>query len=110
MADLAGEQGHHDHERRWSRLVADLGEARAELETTPDGRTTIEELMTDPRPLVRLWSASAVLRWDEDRARPTLEAIREEPVRYDLLSIRAKHTLLEYDAGRLSADGDLPGT
>jgi hypothetical protein len=109
MAALAGERGHRSNERRWERLVDELGTARAELDSSADGRAAIEELMADPRPTVRLWSAAAVLFWDEAQARPTLEAIREEPIRYDLLSITAKHTLLEYDAGRLSPGDALPG-
>lgn len=111
MAELSGEQGHHpENARRWKRLVDALGGARSELETSPDGRSTIEGLMTDPKPTVRLWSAAAVLFWDEAAARPTLEEIREEPIRYGLHSITAKHTLLAYDAGRLSPGEDLPGS
>jgi hypothetical protein len=109
MADLVGEQGHTDNERRWSRLVGELQDARAELQPTADGRAAIAGLMTDARPTVRLWSAAAVLFWDEALARPTLEELRESPARYGLHSITAKHTLLEYDAGRLSADEPLPG-
>jgi hypothetical protein len=110
MADLAGEQGHTDNERRWQRLVGELYEARAELESSADGRSAVADLMTDPRPTVRLWSAASVLFWDEKRARPTLVEIREAPGKYGLHSITAKHTLLEYDAGRLSPDDPLPGS
>ena len=110
MADLSGEQGHSGNERRWTRLVDELGDARAELDSSAEGRAAIAELMSDPRPTVRLWSAAAVLFWDEGEARPTLEAIREEPIRYGLHSITAKHTLLEYDAGRLSPGDVLPGS
>jgi hypothetical protein len=110
MADLAGEQGHADNERRWQRLVGELHAARAELETSDDNRSAIAELMNDERTTVRLWSAASVLFWDEARARPTLEAIRESPGSYGLHSITAKHTLLEYDAGRLSPDDALPGS
>ena len=110
MADLAGDQGNPTNERRWQRLVDQLGAARAELDTSAGGRAAIEELMADPRPTVRLWSAAAVLFWDDDSARPTLEAIREEPIRYGLHSISAKQTLLAYDAGRLAPGDALPGT
>ena len=110
MADLAGEQGHTDNERRWQRLVGELYEARAELESSADGRSAVADLMTDPRPTVRLWSAASVLFWDEEQARPTLVEIREAPGKYGLHSITAKHTLLEYDAGRLSPDDPLPGS
>ena len=110
MAHLAGEQGHTDNERRWSRLVGELQDARAELEASAEGRAAIAGLMADTRPTVRLWSAAAVLFWDEASARPTLEALRESPIRYGLHSITAKHTLLEYDAGRLSPNDALPGS
>lgn len=110
MADLVGEQGHTDNERRWQRLVGDLNDARAELEKSAAGRSSIAELMSDTRPTVRLWSAAAVLFWDADAARQTLVEIREAPVRYGLHSITAKHTLLEYDAGRLSPGDPLPGS
>jgi hypothetical protein len=66
--------------------------------------------MADPRPAVRLWAAGAVLFWDPDAARSTLVSIRDFPLQYDLHSITAKHTLLEFDAGTLDADGRLPGT
>jgi hypothetical protein len=110
MADLAGEQGHTDNERRWTRLVDDLHEARAELESSAEGRSAIAELMGDARATVRLWSAAAVLFWDEPQARPVLVEIREAPGKYGLHSITAKHTLLHYDAGRLSPDDALPGS
>lgn len=110
MADLAGEQGHTDNERRWLRLVGELHGARAELEASADGRAAIAGLMTDPRTTVRLWAAASVLFWDEHQARPALEEIREAPGKYGLHSITAKHTLLEYDAGRLSPDDALPGS
>ena len=110
MADLVGEQGHTDNERRWNRLVGELQNARAELEASADGRAAIAGLMTDTRPTVRLWSAASVLFWDEALARPTLEELRESPIRYGLHSITAKHTLMEYDAGRLSPDDALPGS
>ena len=109
MADLVGEQGHTDNERRWSRLVGELHDARAELDASADGRAAIAGMLTDTRPTVRLWSAAAVLFWDEALARPALEELRESPGRYGLHSITAKHTLLEYDAGRLSPDDALPG-
>jgi hypothetical protein len=110
MAQLAGDQGNPDNERRWTKLVDQLRQARGELEASLDGHGVITDLMTDSRPTVRLWSAAAVLFWDEDQARPVIEQIREEPVRYGQHSIIAKHTLMEYDAGRLSPDEALPGS
>jgi len=110
MADLVGDQGHTDATRRWERLVGRLDAERVALEDSDEGRAAITALMGDARPTVRLWSAAAALFWDEKGARAVLEEIREEPGRYGLHSITAKHTLLEFDAGRLSPGGDLPGS
>jgi hypothetical protein len=110
MADLVGEEGHTEASRRWDRLVEQLADQRRVLQESPEGRDAIAAHLTDARPTVRLWSAAAVLFWDEDTARPVLVEIREEPVRYGLHSIMAKHTLLEYDAGRLTPDTILPGS
>jgi hypothetical protein len=91
MAELVGERGHTTNQRRWDRLV--------------------EQWLADqPRPAVRLWSAGAVLFWDPEAARATLTAIRDFPAQFDLHSITAKHTLLEFDAGTLERGGRLPGT
>jgi hypothetical protein len=109
MAELAGDQGHAANARRWQRLIDEQEVARAELADSAEGRAAIAQLMADPRTTVRLWSAAAVLFWDEDQARPVLEEIREEPIGYGLHSIIAKHTLLDYDAGNLSAGQRLPG-
>jgi hypothetical protein len=110
MADLVGDRGHTDNSRRWDRLVEAWLTERRELVATAEGRAAVTELMADPRPAVRLWSAAAVLFWDPDSARPVLVAIRDFPLDYDLHSITAKHTLLAFDAGELDPDGRLPGT
>jgi hypothetical protein len=110
MSDLVGESGHTSNTRRWGRLVGEWLADRRVLEQSEEGRTAIAALMGDPRPTVRLWSAAAVLFWDPDAARPVLTEIRDSPIRYDLHSITAKHTLLEFDAGRLARDAALPGT
>jgi len=110
MADLVGDQGHTDSTRRWGRLVEQLDDERRVLEDSDEGRAAITELMEDPRPTVRLWSAAAALFWDEPQARPALEKIRESPTRFGLHSITAKHTLLEFDAGRLTPGAALPGS
>ena len=110
MAELVGESGHTSHRRRWDRLVeAWLAEA-GELTKSDEGRAVVAELMADPRPAVRLWSAAAVLQWDPDAARPVLVAIRDFPLDFDLHSITAKHTLLDYDAGTLAPGTRLPGS
>jgi hypothetical protein len=36
--------------------------------------------------------------------------IRDQPIRYDLHSITAEHTLLDFDAGSAHRDARLPGT
>ncbi|HEX3932746.1 MAG TPA: hypothetical protein VHW64_18770 [Nocardioides sp.] len=110
MSDLVGDRGHIDNSRRWDRLVDEWLADRRELAGTAEGRAAVTELMGDPRPAVRLWSAAAVLSWDPDAARPVLVAIRDFPLDYDLHSITAKQTLLAFDAGELDPDGRLPGT
>lgn len=110
MADLVGERGHHDNPRRWNRLVDQWLADRRVLAETDEGRAAVAALMDDPRPAARLWSAAAVLFWDADAARPVLAEIRDQPLTYDLHSITAKHTLIEFDAGTLDRDARLPGT
>jgi hypothetical protein len=110
MADLVGERGHHDNPRRWGRLTGEWLAERRELVATEEGRTAIAGFLTDPRPAVRLWSAAAALFWDPDAARPVLAEIRDSPMTYDLHSIAAKHTLLDFDAGTFGDDDLLPGT
>jgi hypothetical protein len=51
-----------------------------------------------------------VLFWDAQAARPTLTEIRDSPMRYDLHSITAKHTLVAFDAGRLERGTALPAS
>jgi hypothetical protein len=104
MADLVGDRGHHDNSRRWNRLIEQWRADHRLLAETDEGRATMSGLMSDPRPVVRLWSATAVLFWDPDSARPVLGELRDSPATYDLHSITAKHTLLDFDAGTLEAD------
>ena len=110
MADLVGDRGHHDNQRRWSRLVDQWRTERRILAGTEEGRRSITALIDDPRPAVRLWSAASVLFWDPEAARPVLTEIRDAPMTYDLHSITAKQTLLAFEAGTLDEDGPLPGT
>lgn len=110
MSDLVGDQGHTTNTRRWDRLVGEWLSDRQVLEQSEEGRAAIVGLMADERPVARLWSAAAVLFWDADAARPVLAEIRDQPIRYDLHSITAKHTLLEFDAGTLDREARLPGT
>lgn len=110
MAELVGDRGHTSNQRRWDRLVDQWLADRRVLSESPEGRATVAALMDDPRVAVRLWTAGAVLFWDADAARPVLAAIRDFPLQYDLHSITAKHTLLDFDAGTLSPDERLPGT
>jgi hypothetical protein len=110
MAHLVGDRGHHDNARRWDQLVDQWLADRRVLSESEEGRAALSALMADPRPAVRLWSAAAVLFWDDDAARPTLIEIRDSPTTYDLHSITAKHTLLGFDAGTLEEGARLPGT
>jgi hypothetical protein len=110
MAVLVGDQGHTPNQRRWDRLVNQWLADRRVLAESDEGRSLVAGLMDDPRPAVRLWAAAAVLSWDAQAARPVLTAIRDFPLEYDLHSITAKHTLLEFDAGTLDPDARLPGT
>jgi hypothetical protein len=109
LADLVGDEGHTANTRRRDRLTEQLQAHRLVLQESPEGRAAIAALLDDPRPAVRLWSAGHTLVADEQLARPTLTEIRDSPARYGLHSIIAKHTLLEYDAGRLAGDARLPG-
>ncbi|WP_151084356.1 hypothetical protein [Nocardioides cynanchi] len=110
LADLVGDEGHTANARRRDRLVEQLQQQRLALQHSPEGLAAIAALLDDPRPAVRLWSAGHSLFSDEARARSTLVELRDSPGRYGLHSIIAKHTLLEYDAGRLAEDARLPGT
>jgi hypothetical protein len=110
LAELVGDRGHTSNQRRWDRLVDQWLADRSVLAGSDEGRAVINALMDDPRPAVRLWSAGAVLFWDPDAARTTLTEIRNEPSRYDLLSITAKHTMMEFEAGTLEEGTRLPGT
>jgi hypothetical protein len=110
MADLVGDRGHRDNARRWDQLVDQWLAHRRVLSQSEEGRAALSAMMADPRPAVRLWSAAAVLFWDDDAARPILTEIRDSPATYDLHSITAKHTLLGFEAGTLEEGARLPGT
>jgi hypothetical protein len=109
LAALVGDEGHTANARRRDRLAEQLQAQRLVLQESAEGRAAIAGLLDDPRPAVRLWAAGHSLFSDEPRARSTLVELRDTPGRYGLHSIIAKHTLLEYDAGRLEADTRLPG-
>jgi len=97
MADDVGLLGHTSSDRRWERLTTQLDEDQRVLADSPEGRSAIEALLDDARPTVRLFSATAALGWDEPSARPVLVELREDPLKYGLHSILAKHTLLDHD-------------
>jgi len=101
MAAVANDQGFVSSTRRWDLLVDRLRADETVVGESPEGRTAVESLLTDPRPTVRLRAATTALTWDEARARDVLVEIREKPNLYGLSSINAKRVLLEHDAGRL---------
>jgi hypothetical protein len=108
MADDVGALGHTSSDRRWKRLTEQLDKDQQVLAESPAGRSAIDALIHDPRPTVRLFSATAALGWDEAAARPVLVALREDPLKYGLHSILAKHTLLDHD-GLEHDDDDVEG-
>jgi hypothetical protein len=100
MAEFGGDHGFVSSTRRWDRLVDRLRQDEPVVCASGEGREAVAALLADPRPTVRLWAATAALSWDEEQARPVLVELRENPTRYGLNSISAKHTLLEFDPGR----------
>jgi hypothetical protein len=108
MADDVGALGHTSSDRRWKRLTEQLDKDQRVLAESPAGRSAIKGLIDDPRPTVRLFSATATLGWDEPTARPVLVELREDPLKYGLHSILAKHTLLDHD-GLEHDDDDAEG-
>jgi hypothetical protein len=68
-----------------------LGE---ELSASAGGRAAIERLLEDDVPEVRMVAATRALRWDERRARPVLEAIRDSDHAH---SMTAEFTLRKHD-------------
>jgi hypothetical protein len=105
LADVVGDQGHAPSSvRRWERLLSQAQSERLTLRESPEGRSAITALITDPRPTVRLWSACAALSWDEAAALETLRELRESPSLYGIHSISAKHLMLGFEAGNLDPD------
>jgi hypothetical protein len=108
MADLDGDKGHTSHTRQWNRLVDRLQAQRLLVQSSPHGQSAITALLDDPRPTVRAWAAGAALFWDEPRARPVLEELRDSPANYGLHSVSARYTLIEFDAGHLNPSWEPP--
>ena len=109
MAGVSGDSGATDSPRRWNRLVDRLQEQILVLQGSPIGRDAISELLDDPRPTVRLWSATHALLWNEARARTVLEALRDSPELVGLHATSARYTLREYDVGRLDREWGATG-
>ncbi len=111
MADLVGDRGHHDNPRRWNRLVDAVAgrptPAGRDRRGASDHRRPHGRPEAGGPPVVR---PPRRCSGTPTAARPVLTEIRDSPMTYDLHSITAKHTLLDFDAGSLDDDDRLPGT
>ena len=65
-----------------------------ELSASPEGQVAIERMLDDDVVEVRMVAATRVLAWDEARARPVLEAIRDSDHPH---SMTADITLRKHD-------------
>ena len=85
--------------KAWNRLFDKLDKPGRVLRNSVEGRRFISGLMDDPSSTVRSFAASSAIFWDEDRARSTLQEIRDGD--YGLQSVTAEYTLREFDKGGL---------
>ncbi len=72
-----------------------------ELQSMPEGRVAISNMMSSSNIHVKCWAAAHSLMWSPDAARRVLEGIQmsDGPCSFD-----AKWTLREYDRGSLKFD------
>jgi hypothetical protein len=87
--------------RVWNQLVNRMQAIHLRLRATVAGRAGITGLVSDDNKMVRQWSATNALAWDEPIARAELERLGAGT---GLSSLDARMTLREYDAGRLKTD------
>jgi hypothetical protein len=85
--------------KAWNGLVQQLQRLQLILRKTSSGRKGISDLMDDHDDVVRQWSATFALSWDEAKARRVLE---EQVGRGGPTGLEAEITLREFDAGRLN--------
>jgi hypothetical protein len=71
------------------------------LRETPQGRAGITALMGDSSPHIRCWAAAHSLEWELERAKSTLDSLRDSG---GPCSIDAEMTLKEFSKGGLSFD------
>lgn len=100
MAELDNGRGEIRSVSEHNRLVNEMRAQRSVLRSSEAGRTAIVSLLTDSRLVVRLWAAGDALAWEEQSARPVLEALRDS-ADVGLHAVSAKYTLIEFEAGRL---------
>jgi hypothetical protein len=65
-----------------------------------EGQAGFRRLLEDPSPHVRMWAAAELLSRDDRSARLTLEQLTGVAGQ---VGFSARHTLAEYDAGRLKS-------
>jgi len=82
--------------KAYDRILA----AREQLRVLPDGgRGCLREMLSNPEPGVRLWSACYLLPTDPVEAESTLVSLAQEK---GLVGFDAEMTLKEWRAGRLT--------
>ncbi|MBC7629946.1 hypothetical protein [Aeromicrobium sp.] len=97
--DRAGGQGTGARPRGWDKLVDQMQFYQLALRVTPDGRSAITQMVDDPCPTVRSWSAANALAWDPEVA---LAALHREIGSGSGASSDAEIVLREHIAGRLN--------
>lgn len=87
--------------KRWNRLHEENHRSYLVLRSSPDGRGSIEALLSHADDLVRSAAAAHAILWNEGAARPVLEAVAAKS---GLVAFIAAMVLREFDGGRLSHD------
>jgi hypothetical protein len=87
--------------KQWNRLHEENHGAYLVLRSSPDGRRSIEALLSHADDLVSSGAAAHAILWNERVARPVLEAVAAKS---GLVAFTAEMVLREFDGGRLSHD------